>query len=416
MAPVVLVGVGAGIAAYKAAILVRELMRSGCQVRVIPTPRSLDFVGAATWEGLTAQRVITGLTEEAGRDHIELARNADLIVVAPATADLLARIRAGIADDLLTTTILAARCPIVLSPAMHSQMWENPATAENVAVLRSRGMTIIDPDTGALNSGDSGVGRLPAPERIARRALDLLLDSGHDDHAPAEAQRLEGVRVLVTAGGTREPIDPVRFIGNHSSGWQGIHIARAAHALGAKVVLVASNIESALLGELPSQIDVVSASRGAEVEAEVMSRLPDVDVLVMAAAIGDFRPVNVAEEKIKKDPNTSDAPIIELERTRDILASVATSPKRPAVLVGFAAETGTDEIVLERGREKAVRKGADLLVVNRVGDGHGFGNVDNSVVFLDPLGSVLDRYRGSKAEVGRALVSWIADRLVTVRK
>ena len=411
MAPVVVVGVGAGIAAYTAAILVRELMRAGCDVRVVPTPRSLDFVGAATWEGLTGRRVNVGLSDEPGFDHVELARIADLIVIAPATADLLARLRAGIADDLLTTTVLAAGCPILLSPAMHTRMWTNPATQDNVAVLRSRGAIVIDPEDGALNSGDSGPGRLPAPEIIAARALELL--AGTEAPAP---RALEGARVLVTAGGTREPIDPVRFIGNHSSGRQGIEIARAAAASGASVDLVASNIESALLADLPDGVEVVAAGTGAEVEAAVMGRLLGLDVLVMAAAIADFRPVTVAEDKIKKDPRTQDAPVIELERTRDILKAVSISAQRPAVLVGFAAETGSTARVLELGREKARRKGADLLVVNRVGGGRGFGDVDNSVVFVDAEGRVLDACSGTKTEVARELVSRIADKLATVKQ
>ncbi len=406
MAPTVVVGVSAGIAAYKAAILVRALVRAGCDVRVVPTPRSLDFVGRATWEGLTGRPVHTGVTDVPGADHVELARIADLIVVAPATADLLARVRAGIADDLLTTTILASHCPVLLAPAMHSAMWTNPATSENVSVLRERGLSVLDPDTGALGSGDSGVGRLPDPERIAAEALALLRPEGPRD--------LEGARILVSAGGTHEPIDPVRFIGNLSSGRQGIAIARAAADRGARVVLVASNVESALLADLPEGIEVVLAPSGADVEDAVLSRLSDLDAVVMAAAIADFRPTSVAEGKIKKDPDSRDAPVLVLERTTDVLKAVCESPERPRLVVGFAAETGSPDEVLRLGAEKARRKGADLLAVNRVGGGRGFGDVENSVSLVDASGEVVAGFAGTKSEVAEALVAEMAARLGTI--
>ena len=239
MAPTVVVGVGAGIAAYKAAILVRALMRAGVNVHVVPTPRSLDFVGRTTWEGLSGQPVLTGVADLPGADHVELARVAQLIVIAPATADLIARLRSGVADDLLTTSVLAAHCPVLIAPAMHSNMWTNPATQDNVRVLRERGVHVLDPDTGALGSGDSGIGRLADPEAIAEKALALLdrgkaKDSLYTAAKTEEKQVLAGASILITAGGTREPIDPVRFIGNCSSGRQGIEIAKAAFAALAK--------------------------------------------------------------------------------------------------------------------------------------------------------------------------------------
>ncbi|WP_321780271.1 bifunctional phosphopantothenoylcysteine decarboxylase/phosphopantothenate synthase [Schaalia cardiffensis] len=433
MAPTVVVGVGAGIAAYKAAILVRALMRAGVNVHVVPTSRSLDFVGRTTWEGLSGQPVLTGVADLPGADHVELARVAQLIVIAPATADLIARLRSGVADDLLTTSVLAAHCPVLIAPAMHSNMWTNPATQDNVRVLRERGVHVFDPDTGALGSGDSGIGRLVDPEVIAKKALELLgqgkvkdsleaavkFDAAAKTEAPAkteEKQVLVGASILITAGGTREPIDPVRFIGNCSSGRQGIEIAKAAFAAGAQVTLLASNIESEMLSELDSRIDVVPAPSSFDVEKAVMSRLKDCDALVMAAAIADFKPETVTENKIKKDPDSSDAPILHLVRTTDILRSVCVAQDRPKVVLGFAAETGTPEDVLKLGTDKALRKGADLLAVNRVGGGVGFGEVDNEVWLLDSTGRMLLNAKGSKSRVAQALVSAIGDRLARLSR
>lgn len=398
----IVVGVGAGIAAYKAAILVRELIRSGARVDVVPTPRSLEFVGKATWEGLIGRPVHVGVFDHPGSDHVELARCADLVVVAPATADLMARVRAGIADDLLTTTILAASCPVLLAPAMHSAMWTNPATQDNVRELRARGFTVIEPEVGALGSGDSGIGRLPDPSDIAARAFECL--GGGE-------RRLAGRRILVSAGGTREPVDPVRFIGNRSSGRQGIEIARAAADEGADVVLVAANIEEALLAPLAGRMRIIDAPTAADVEAAVLGGLADLDAVVMTAAVADFRPVSVETAKIKKDPDSSEAPTLVLERTVDVLKAVCDSDSRPALVVGFAAETGTREQVEAFGRDKARRKGADLLAVNRVGEGLGFGDVDNEVLLLDSAGRRLGGENGSKAEVARFLVGMIAKRL-----
>lgn len=393
--PTTVVGVGAGIAAYKAVLLVRELQRAGHEVVVVPTPASLAFVGTATWEGLTSRAVHTGVFEAGGADHVEIARTADLLVVAPATADLLARVRAGIADDLLTTTVLAATCPILLVPAMHTAMWDNPATRDNVRVLRDRGLNVLDPDSGALGSGDTGTGRLPDPTRIARTALELLTPRTRD---------LEHLRVLVSAGGTHEPLDPVRYLGNASSGRQGCAIARAAHARGADVTLVASNVAASLL---PPGVEVVLAPRAVDVEREVLSRLPDTDVLVMAAAVADFRPAAVSEEKIKKDPGSDGAPVLVLERTPDVLAQATHSPDRPAVVIGFGAETGTPEEILARGREKAARKGADLLALNAVGGGRGFGDVSNTLHLLRPDGTETAVLTGTKDELADGLLDHV---------
>ncbi|MDC4233324.1 bifunctional phosphopantothenoylcysteine decarboxylase/phosphopantothenate--cysteine ligase CoaBC [Actinomyces sp. B33] len=408
MAPTVVVGITAGIAAYKGAFLVRRFQRAGYDVRVVPTPASLQFVGSATWEGLTGRPAPTGVFDATGADHVELARIADLVVVAPATADFMARLRAGMADDLLTTTILASRCPVLLAPAMHTQMWLSPATRDNVAVLRARGMTVLDPDSGPLGSGDSGVGRLPDPERIADRAIRLL------DDAPAAD--LAGRTVLISAGGTHEPIDPVRFIGNSSSGRQGVALAAAASSRGAHVVLIESNVGADVLSALPPGVEVVAAPRAADVEREVLSRLASCDAVVMAAAVADFRPASVAPEKIKKDPSSTDAPTIVLERTVDVLAAITNGEDRPAVVMGFAAETGTDEQVLDRGIAKARRKGADLLAINRVGPGVGFGDVPTEVVVVDADGRRAARLTGSKDEVAEGLMALIADRLATMAR
>lgn len=412
MRPTVIVGVSAGIAAYKAAILVRELIRARCDVRVVPTPASLEFVGKATWEGLTGHPVHTGLTDHPGSDHVELARIADLIVIAPATADVMARIRAGFANDLLTTTVLASRCPVVLSPAMHTAMWDNAATQDNVAVLRQRGITIIDPASGALGSGDHGVGRLPEPEEIARVCLDTLASA--PTSFSSNERVLFGRHIVVTAGGTQEPLDPVRFIGNRSSGRQGIEIARSSARMGATVHLIASNVEKSLLDNLEPSISLSFAPTAHDVELAVQAQCDGADALVMCAAIADFRPTSVADAKIKKTDDSSNVPTIELERTTDILATIAHSDSRPPVVVGFAAETGQADTVLAYGKEKARRKGADFLAINRVGDGFGFGDVDTHVTIVDSKGELVGEVSGSKARVADFLTTTIAQRLATI--
>lgn len=393
MTATVVVGVGGGVAAFKAATLVREITRAGHQVRVIPTPAALEFVGTATWEALSGAPVFTGVFEAGGADHVEIARSADLIVIAPATADLIARMRAGMANDLLTTTILAADCPVVIAPAMHTAMWEHPATQENCQVLAERGIHVLEPVTGALSSGDSGKGRMPEAEEIARRALAYL----HGERAVT--LDLAGQRILITAGGTHEAIDPVRFIGNHSSGRQGIALARCALSRGAQVTLISANIEKVLL---PDGVDIVPVTSAADMEEAVVSRLRQTDAVIMAAAVADYRPVAPARMKLKKSEET-DVPQILLERTPDILAGIARSEHRPACVVGFAAETGRPEQVLAFGQEKARRKGADLLVVNPVGDGRGFGDVPNEVHLLDAQGNVVGQAAGSKDDVACAI-------------
>ncbi|GEA80750.1 bifunctional phosphopantothenoylcysteine decarboxylase/phosphopantothenate--cysteine ligase CoaBC [Cellulomonas uda] len=388
----IVLGVAGGIAAYKAVLLLRALREAGHEVRVVPTRAALEFVGRPTWEALSGQRVTTDVFEDVDEvAHVAIGQHADLVVVAPATADLLARAASGQADDLLTATLLVTRAPVLLAPAMHTEMWEHPATVANVATLRSRGVHVLDPASGRLTGADTGPGRLPEPDEIAAAALALV------DARPAD---LAGLHVVVSAGGTREPVDPVRYLGNRSSGRQGVALARAALARGARVTLVAAN----LAVPPPGGVDVVTVGTAAQLRDAVRTAAKDADVVVMAAAVADFRPVSPADAKIKKREGAA-APTIELVETVDVLAELARDRVRPGqVVVGFAAETGDAHgSVLEHGRAKALRKGADLLAVNAVGDGLGFGTEDNEVTILDAAGRPVASARGSKDDVAHAL-------------
>ncbi|GEK19996.1 bifunctional phosphopantothenoylcysteine decarboxylase/phosphopantothenate--cysteine ligase CoaBC [Cellulomonas xylanilytica] len=388
----IVLGVAGGIAAYKAVLLLRLLREQGHAVRVVPTRAALEFVGRATWEALSGQPVTTDVFEDVDQvAHVAVGKQAELVIVAPATADLLARAATGQADDLLTATLLVARCPVLLAPAMHTEMWEHAATVANVETLRARGVHVLDPAAGRLTGSDTGPGRLPEPEEIAAAALTLVSDRPQD---------LAGTHVVVSAGGTREPLDPVRFLGNRSSGRQGVALARTAHARGARVTLVAANIDV----PVPSGVDVVHAETGAELRDAVRAAAKDADVVVMAAAVADFRPRTSAESKIKKQADGAPT-VLELVETVDILAELGAQRLRPGqVVVGFAAETGDQAgSVLEHGRAKARRKGADLLVVNAVGDGRGFGTDVNDVTILDGAGTVVGEASGSKSEVADAV-------------
>lgn len=413
--PQIVLGVSAGIAAYKAALLLRLLTTEGAQVQVVPTPASEHFVGAATWEGLSGKPVRTGVFNGLGGvDHVELARQADLLVVAPATADLLAKVRAGLADDLLTATILASSSPVVFAPAMHTAMWEAAATQENVEVLKARGFHFVEPVSGALSSGDYGVGRMAPPETIAQTIWQIL-----DPHAQAslamrdglnraQAQNLtvglQGVNALVTAGGTREAIDPVRYLGNRSSGRQGCEIARALAHAGAEVTLVAANVSRDLM---PSGIEVVEVSSAQQMYEAVMERLPAAQIVACVAAVADFRPVQFTTTKIKKRHDRRPV-TLELVENPDILAAVVHT-KPTALTLGFAAETGSEEAdFLALGKDKARRKGATFLAVNEVGVSRGFGDVPNQVQVLDREGNAVAQYRGSKRDVARQLVDLLA--------
>ena len=398
----IVVGVTGGVAAFKAPIVVREFPRAGHDVYVAATRASLDFVGRSTWEGITSRPVSVDIAGEGRAEHVELARVADLIIVVPATANSLARLAAGFADDMVSLTVLASDAPIVVAPAMHSNMWLAPATQANVKTLRERGVHVIDPASGALGSGDRGVGRLPEPEEIARVSLELL------DARDRASRTLAGRTVVVTAGGTREPIDPVRFLGNRSSGRQGLAIASAAARAGASVRMIVANIESALLEALPAGVQVTRVGSALQMREALIDQVADADALVMTAAVADFRPEATSDSKMKKDPSTEDAPTIRLVRNPDILAEIGHSERRPPLIVGFAAETGTDEEILAYGADKAARKGADFICLNRVGESVGFGDVPNDIRLLDASGHIADRYVGSKDEVAAGLVGHMA--------
>jgi len=404
----VVVGVAGGIAAYKACTVVRQLAEAGHSVRVVPTESALRFVGAATFEALSGQPVRTGVFEDVDQvPHVRIGQEADLVVVAPATADLLARAVSGRADDLLTATLLTARCPVVFAPAMHTEMWFHPATVQNVETLRRRGNVVLEPASGRLTGSDSGAGRLPEPEEITTLA-QLLLD--RPDALPFD---LSGVKVLVTAGGTREPLDPVRFIGNRSSGKQGYAVARVAAQRGADVTLIAGN--TAGLAD-PAGVNVVHIGSAHQLQDAVSKHAPDAHVLVMAAAVADFRPTHVATSKIKKshDPSAASAPSIELTRTEDVLAGTVRAradgqlPNMRAI-VGFAAETGdANGDVLFHARAKLQRKGCDLLVVNAVGEGKAFEVDNNDGWLLAADGNDVALEHGSKTLMSSRIVDAIA--------
>lgn len=401
----IVVGVAGGIAAYKAATVVRQLTEAGHSVRVVPTESALRFVGAATFEALSGQPVHAGVFEDVHEvPHVRIGQTADLVVVAPATADLLARATAGRADDLLTATLLTARCPVLFAPAMHTEMWFHPATVDNVATLRSRGAIVMEPASGRLTGTDTGPGRLPEAEEICTLA-HLLLD--RRDALPYD---LAGVKVLVTAGGTREPIDPVRFIGNRSSGKQGYAMARVMAQRGAEVTLIAGHTAGLID---PAGVEVVHAGSATQLRDAVSKHAPGVNVLVMAAAVADFRPSHQANSKIKKGPDTAGDPIIELVRNDDVLASAVRAradgqlPDMRAI-VGFAAETGdANGDVLFYARTKLKRKGCDLLVVNAVGDNRAFEVDHNDGWLLSADGTEAAIEHGSKTLIASRIVDAI---------
>ena len=396
-APRVVLGVGGGIAAYKICELLRRLTESGHHVRVVPTRDALRFVGEPTWAALSGQPVATDVWQSVHEvPHVRLGQQADLVFVAPATADLLARAAHGMADDLLTNTLLTARCPVVFAPAMHTEMWEHPATRHNVATLRSRGAIVLEPASGRLTGADTGKGRLPEPAElfdVARRVLargSLTAD-------------LTGRHVVVSAGGTREALDPVRFLGNRSTGMQGYALAATAVARGARVTLVSANVAL----PAPAGADVVPVTSALELREAVLAAAADADAVVMAAAVADFRPDTVAAGKIKKT-GARPAPISLVENP-DILAELSRDRARAGqVVVGFAAETDN---VLEHGRDKLRRKGCDLLVVNQVGEDMAFGTPDNQAVVLGPDGLAVEIPRGPKEDLADRVWDLVAERL-----
>ncbi|MFB7181261.1 bifunctional phosphopantothenoylcysteine decarboxylase/phosphopantothenate--cysteine ligase CoaBC [Streptomyces sp. NPDC056257] len=400
--PKVVLGVSGGIAAYKSCELLRLLTESGHDVRVVPTAASLNFVGEATWAALSGNPASTEVWESVHEvPHVRIGQSADLVVVAPATADMLAKAAHGLADDLLTNTLLTARCPVVFAPAMHTEMWEHPATQENVATLRRRGALVIEPAVGRLTGKDTGKGRLPDPAEIyevCRRVLARGVDEPD----------LVGRHVVISAGGTREPLDPVRFLGNRSSGKQGYALARTAVARGARVTLVAAN--TALAD--PAGADVVRVGTAVQLREAVLKAAADADVVVMAAAVADFRPAEYAGGKIKKKDGQDPAPVA-LVRNPDVLAEISADRARDGqVVVGFAAET---DDVLANGRAKLRRKGCDLLVVNEVGEARTFGSEENEAVILSSGGSEIQVPYGPKEALAEAIWDQVSVRLAPRR-
>lgn len=376
-----MLGVSGGIAAYKACELVRRLRALGHDVIVVPTPAALTFVGAATFEALSGNPVATDVfTDVPAVKHVATGKQADLVIVAPASADLLARAAAGMADDLLTATLLVTRAPVLMAPAMHTEMWTHSATVANVATLRGRGVTVLPPAVGRLTGADSGAGRLPDPEHLAQLA-ELMLHTAADHSLLYD---LAGRHIVVSAGGTREALDPVRFLGNFSSGRQGYAIALVAAARGAQVTLIAAN--TALTD--PPGVQLQTVTTAAELQAAVQQATKDADAVVMTAAVADFRPAQPVAHKIKKAAGAT-PPVIELVQNPDILAGLVADrgDARLPVIAGFAAETGDEHTSpLEFGRQKLASKGCDLLVVNRVDGGRGFETDDNAAVILDAAG------------------------------
>lgn len=469
----IIVGIGGGIAAYKAAMLLRLFAKNGDEVIAMPTPNATKFVGVPTLEALSGNPVSTDVFDRVPEvNHVRQAEQADAVVIAPATADLLARLAAGRADDLLSSTVLTTHAPVILAPAMHTQMWEHPATQANVQTLRSWGYHVIEPAIGRLTGPDSGPGRMPEPEDIFAVALDVIarfpkgqvhpvytpgyapteplytgteqermaaaraatltsallgqgdssqvepgqVDSGQATGA-SESLRgpLSGRLVVITAGGTREALDPVRFLGNRSTGKQGVALAEAARDLGATVHLIGANLEV----PAPEGVQVTRVVSALELREATLEASAAADVLIMSAAVADFRPAEFAEFKIKKSADSEDAPVIQLVRNPDILREVVVRRQQareagestlgPKLIVGFAAETGSAEKTpLELGREKLQRKGTDFLAVNTVGVNRGFGTDDNTITLLSTLNDEAPMFSGSKKELSVRLLEHVA--------
>lgn len=367
----VVLGVGGGIAAYKSCDLLRRLQDAGFGVTVIPTPSSLHFVGKATWEALSGRAVTTTVWERVDEvRHVHLAKVSEFNIIAPATADLIARIAQGRADDLLTNTVLASTVPTLIVPAMHPAMWANKATQSNVALLRDRGYVVMEPDHGRLTGSDVGVGRFPETSRILSTFKEMT-DKSSD---------LSGVKVLVTAGGTREMIDPIRFIGNNSSGRQGFAIAKAAMKRGAEVTLVLANSS---LPDLPG-VTTVRVTSADQMYTEVESRFPSCDVIAMSAAVADAKPSHFSDSKIKKGSLSS----IELTANKDIIATVAQDKKKQ-IVIAFAAETSLD---IEEAERKLLAKSADILYLNDVSGTEIFGSDQTQgVILTSRVSQTIDR-------------------------
>ncbi|MGO4593655.1 bifunctional phosphopantothenoylcysteine decarboxylase/phosphopantothenate synthase [Leifsonia sp. 2TAF2] len=432
----IVVGVTGGIAAYKAVGVIRSLVLEGHSVHVVATENALRFVGRPTLEAISRNPVATDLYEGVAEvRHVAIGQSADLIVIAPATANTIAKLAAGLADDLLGNTVLASTAPLVIAPAMHTEMWRNPATVANIATLRSRGVTVIGPASGQLTGADSGPGRMEEPEVIVRSALRAAGATPRAVEPPApaalpagasslndvvvlserrranEAARrprggvdLAGKRVVVTAGGTREPLDPVRYLGNRSSGRQGVAIASAAQARGADVVLIAAHLEV----EPPEGVELIEVQTALELQEAVQEAARAADIVVMTAAVADYRPAETRDAKIKKSDH-GETLTLELVVNPDILAGLAAHKRDDQVVVGFAAETEPDpQALIELGRTKLAAKGSDFLVLNQVGWTHGFATESNEVVVLRKGGDIVMEASGSKLSVADRILDVIA--------
>lgn len=404
----IVVGVTGGIATYKAVQVVRELVLAGHSVSVVATASALRFVGAPTWEAISRKSIATSVFDDvAAVRHVSLGQHADAIVIAPATANTIAKLAAGIADDLLGTTVLASGAPLVVAPAMHTEMWTHPATTANIATLRARGVIIVGPESGRLTGNDIGTGRMSEPGAIVLALLAAV--ASNEVAGPGVSCDLAGRRVLVTAGGTREPIDPVRYLANRSSGKQGVAIAIAAAERGADVTVIAAHLAAEPAADLEAAgLGTIVVLTAADLAREVSRAAHDASVIVMAAAVADFTPAEVSDRKIKKNAR-GDRIELALVRTTDVLGELIANPVAGRVVVGFAAETAVsrDELV-ELAREKLARKPADLLVANPVGDGKGFGTNDNDVLILAQTGDIVTELSGSK----RAVADAILDRVI----
>lgn len=389
----VVVGVSGGIAAYKAVGVVREFVLRGHEVHVVATEAALRFVGRPTLEAISRNPVQTELFDGVAEvRHVALGQSADLVVVAPATAHTLAKLAGGLSDDLLGTTVLASTAPLVVAPAMHTEMWQNAATQANVATLRARGVHLVGPASGQLTGSDSGPGRMAEPVDIVDAALAAL-----------RPRDLVGRRIVVTAGGTREPLDPVRFLGNRSSGRQGVALAEAARDRGAEVVLIAAHLEV----PAPAGVELREVGTAEELRIATREAASGSDVVIMAAAVADYRPESIAAAKIKKEQH-GDGLELRLVRNPDILAELAAAAPEGRTVIGFAAETEPDDdALLELGRAKLARKGCDYLVVNRVGWSEGFATADNTVVIVSRPGDIVTRASGSKREVADAILDLV---------
>ena len=420
----IVLGVAGGIAAYKAAHIIRRLRELDHSVKVVPTANALKFIGAPTLEALSGQTVTTDVFDEIDTvNHVRIGQEAELVIIAPATADLIAKIAAGRADDLLTASVLTTTAEVVVAPAMHTEMWLNPATVANIATLRSRGVHVLDPAVGRLTGPDSGPGRLPEPEDIVAYALSVKdADAGDPAAAASDARGvLTGRRIVISAGGTREPLDPVRFLGNRSSGKQGIALAKAAHAAGADVELVAANIDSGLLTGLPDDITITPVESTLELQYAMQSAQTRADAIIMAAAVADYRPAETTDSKMKKSGD--EGLTLRLVQNPDILRGLVDERSRQTrlgdqIIVGFAAETGDAETTaLDYARAKFRRKGVDLLVFNDVSDDQAFGHDDTMVqIITSDAGdiNVGEEFHGSKDHVSQKVIAALSDQFTHV--